>query len=301
MEERISILVVHHNRLDYLKGTIESIMANTIEPYELLIWDNASTEPETKEYLETLAQCKENYCKVFYSDKNIGVWQASNRLIAEANEPEELGFVKMDNDVVIKTRGWLGKWKECCKVNPDVGMVAVNIEGKKERSPDTDVLELNGHPLLSLTHEGTGGMVYVPGESFSRHGYYCEEYGIYGQGDKDYAKRVVLGGRKFVYHREVEVERFAVNNDDQTGGYRNHKNLYVRRNRKIYILNRHLYKRRLKSLAVWYEKYPCPDKVKANPCFTWASTKGKLRWESGRVTKEIKDQIEKHKLTKVKK
>jgi glycosyltransferase involved in cell wall biosynthesis len=301
MKDRISILLVNYNRLDYLKGTIETIYANTCNPYELLIWDNASTEKGVKEYLREIARKKENYTRVFYSSNNIGIWCASNALIVRANNPMENGFCKLDNDVKILTKGWLDKWIKCCEDNSDVGMIGANIEGKKERSKDTEATILNGHSLLVLTEEGTGGAVYVPGRTFLKYGYYNEEYGIYGQGDKDYARRVMTDGKKFVYHRDVQFGRFAVNDDDMVGGYREHKNLYVRRNRKLYVLNRHLYQERLKSLGVWYKKYPVPKEARMVSDFQWMDTTPKINIETGRINDLVRAEIEKHGLVGVKK
>ncbi len=300
MENRISILLVHHNRLEYLKGTVESIFANTIEPYELLIWDNASDEPETKEYLEYLAHCKENYTKVFYSPKNIGVWRASNELISRANMPEVNGFVKFDNDVIIKTKGWLGKWQEIRSNGGDIGMIGANIEGKKERSKDTEVDQRGDKKYLFLKQEGTGGAVYVPPYTFSWLGYYNEDYGRYGHADKDYAKRVMLSGGQFAYDTEVEFDRFAVNSDDETGGYREHKNLYVRRNRKLYVLNRYLYRKKIKGLGVWYKKYGAPEHVTKHPLFQWTESSSKVHWDTGKVSKKIRAEVDRYRLTKVK-
>lgn len=302
MKDRISILLVNYNRLDYLKGTIETIMSNTCTPYEIIIWDNGSTEQGIKEYLQNLARCKENYTKVFFSPKNLGVWRASNELIAKANCPEINGFVKMDNDVRVLTKGWLDKWIECCKINSEVGMIGANIEGKKERSNDTEILNLNGHRLLGLLEEGTGGAVYIPGRTFVKIGYYNEDYGIYGQGDKDYARRVMCLNQKFVYHRETQFGRFAVNNDDLTGGYREHKNLYVRRNRRLYILYRHMYQKGYKNLGIWYEKYPCPRISRLAPDFQWSENLApKIVWETGRITKQVRELIEKFSLQGIKK
>jgi hypothetical protein len=180
-------------------------------------------------------------------------------------------------------------------------MIGANIEGKKERSADTEFLVLNGHPVLSLIEEGTGGAVYVPGRTFRQLGYYNEEYGIYGQGDKDYARRIMTLGKKFVYHREVKFERFAVNNADQVGGYREHKNLYVRRNRKLYFLNRFLYQKGYKSLAIWYDKYLVPEEIRMCPRFQWTNTTAKVDWETGRVSGQVRDLIQKHNLEGVKK
>lgn len=301
--ERLNILLINHNRLEYLKGTIESIYAHTTTPYELLIWDNASTEEGVNEYLQEISGKPENYTKVFRSSKNIGVWRASNELISRATNVLSLGFIKIDNDCIIKTKGWAQKWIECCQVNPKVGMIGANIEGKKERSADTEVLELNGHRLLALKHEGTGGAVYVPGETFKKLGFYNEEYGLYGHADKDYAKRVMFLEQEFVYHRDVEIGRFAINNDDQVGGYRGHKNLYVRRNRKLYILNRHLYAQRLRSLGIWYKKYigTIPENVLEESCFHWADTSSKVHWDTGKVASVVRELLIKHKLDKIKK
>lgn len=300
MLKKVSILIVNYNRINYLRGTLESIFKNTEWPYEILIWDNASTEKGMKEYLEELDK-KENI-KVYFSDKNIGVWKASNQLISHAQNLDTLGFIKCDNDCIIKTKGWIKKWIECCNVNKEVGMIGANIEGKKERSKDTEVLCLKGHRLLSLIEEGTGGLVYVPGRVFKKLGFYNETHGLYGHADKDYARRVMTLGLKFCYHRDVEVNRFAVNSDDMTGGYREHKNLYVRRNRKLYILNRYMYKRRLKSLSIWYKKFRnmIPKEVFKNASFCWSEDKVLVN-KNGKVSQFVRDQIDKYKLNKVKK
>ena len=299
-QETLSILMVNYNRLEYLKGTLNSIFENTIHPYEITIWDNASNEEGVKEYLQNLNNPN---VKVLFSEKNVGVWRASNQLIAQAKNLYTLGFIKLDNDCIIKTKGWETKWIECCNVNAEVGMLAANIEGKKERSSDTEMLELNGHRLLSLTHEGTGGAVYVPGRVFKQLGFYNEEYGRYGHADKDYARRAFTLGLKFCYHRDVEIGRFAVNDNDMTGGYRQHKNLYVRRNRKVYILNRYLYQHRLRSLAIWYKKFKdCIAKdILQSASFVWSNDAVLVNKETGRVSQGVRDKIEQYRLEKVRK
>lgn len=301
--EKLSILLINYNRLEYLRGTVESIYAQTTIPYELLIWDNVSTEEGIKEYLQELNSNPNNHTKVLFSPKNIGVWRASNELISRINNVCDLGFIKIDNDCIIKTKGWAQKWVTCCQQVPEIGMIGANIEGKKERSADTEVLELKGHKLFALKHEGTGGAVYVPGRTFKKLGFYNEEYGLYGHADKDYAKRVMLLGQEFAYHRDVEIGRFAVNNDDQTGGYRDHKNLYVRRNRRLYVLNRHLYAQRLRSLGIWYKKYAdiVPKWVFEESTFHWADTSSKVHWDTGKVASAVRELLTKHKLNKIKK
>jgi len=271
-------------------------------PYELLIWDNASNEEGMQEYLAILEK-QENF-KVFYSRYNMGVWQASNRLIAKAQSRDTLGFIKLDNDCKICTKGWTEKWIQCCEVNPEVGMVGANIEGRKRRSPGVRNVTLNKHELLLFVgREGTGGAVFVPNRTFKQLGFYNEEYGLYGHADKDYSRRVALSGQYFAYHCGVEMQRFAVNNDDLVGGYREHKNVYVRRNRKLYILNRYLYEKRYRSLGVWYEKFNhiIPKEVKRNPGFVWSSLEPRVHWETGKLSRQTKSLVKKHKLEEVRK
>jgi len=298
--QKISILIVNYNRLDYLKGTIASIREHTEWPFHLYIWDNDSTEEGVKDYLDKIDQ--KDDVTVFHSPKNVGIWKASNELISRAANVETLGFIKMDNDCIIKTQGWARKWIECCNVNKEVGMIGANIEGKKSRSADIDPLTLKGHKVFSLTREGTGGAVYVPGRTFCSLGFYNEEYGRYGHADKDYARRVFCMGRKFVYHCDVEVDRFAVNNDDNVGGYREHKNMYLRRNRRLYVLNRYKYQRKIRPLAIWYRKFQksIPKSVRRDPMFAWTETNSVVHWDTGKVSQYIRDEIEKYKLEKIK-
>jgi len=52
---KLSVVVASYNQPAYLKQTIESIVEQTYHPFELIIVDNSSTNPETLHYIQQLS------------------------------------------------------------------------------------------------------------------------------------------------------------------------------------------------------------------------------------------------------
>jgi spore maturation protein CgeB len=94
--QRVSIVVIGHNRLDMTKVCLESVAKNTAN-YELIFVDNASTDG-TSEYVRSIPGAK-----VITNVANKGVPKARNQGIRASTAP---WVVLMDNDIEVK-KGWL--------------------------------------------------------------------------------------------------------------------------------------------------------------------------------------------------
>jgi glycosyltransferase involved in cell wall biosynthesis len=105
------------NRMDVTKMTLRSILANTEEPYDLLVFDNGSS-PEMVNYLQDLYQ-KGSIDYLLLSERNIGKLNALNMIFNIA--PGEI--VAYSDDDVLHLPGWLGKHLEIIDTFPDVGAV----------------------------------------------------------------------------------------------------------------------------------------------------------------------------------
>lgn len=269
--ERLSILIVHHKRIHYLKAAVVSIERNTLIPYELLIYDNASGT-QSRRYLKRLEESHTVPVKVFYGKKNIGVWQASNHLIAHASSRETLGFIKCDNDVIVRTKGWASKWIQVASEIPEVGVIAANAERISRRNSHLTPWAYKGHQLLINNDYGTGVCVYWPGRTFVDLGYYEEIFGSMGHADKSVEVRCRCINKWFVYDEDVKVDRQRPGRRDYYGGYRSWKNQYVKNNRLVYEKVKQEYLEGKRSPAVWYEKYPHPEGVELcdpTPLVNW--------------------------------
>jgi glycosyltransferase involved in cell wall biosynthesis len=105
------------NRLDVTRMTIESILANTHEPFDLLVFDNGSC-PEMVDYLQSLyARGAIDY--LLLSKENIGKLNALKIIFNIA--PGEI--VAYTDDDVFHLPGWLGDHLKIIDTYPRVGAV----------------------------------------------------------------------------------------------------------------------------------------------------------------------------------
>ena len=80
MRELVSIIMPSYNTEDYIKGTIESVLAQTYLNWELLIVDDCSTD-NTDEVVAGFTDPRIRYIK---NEKNSGAAESRNRAIREA-------------------------------------------------------------------------------------------------------------------------------------------------------------------------------------------------------------------------
>ncbi|NLN70107.1 MAG: glycosyltransferase family 2 protein [Chloroflexi bacterium] len=105
------------HRLDVTRMTIESILANTTEPFDLLVFDNGSC-PEMVTYLESLYdQGAIDY--LLLSKQNIGKLNALKIIVNSA--PGEI--VAYTDDDVFHLPGWLLEHLKIIDTYPNVGAV----------------------------------------------------------------------------------------------------------------------------------------------------------------------------------
>ena len=105
------------DRLDVTRMTIESILVNTQEPFDLLIFDNGSC-PEMVRYLQSLhEQGAIDY--LLLSKRNIGKLNALKIIFNTA--PGEI--VAYSDDDVFHLPGWLGQHLKIIDTFPNVGAV----------------------------------------------------------------------------------------------------------------------------------------------------------------------------------
>jgi len=105
------------DRLDVTKTTIESILANTKEPFDLLVFDNGSC-PEMVAYLGSLHD-RGLIDYLLLSKHNIGKLNALNIIFNTA--PGEI--VAYTDDDVFHLPGWLSAHLEIIDTFPNVGAV----------------------------------------------------------------------------------------------------------------------------------------------------------------------------------
>ena len=112
---KISVLIPVHNGADTLAETVASILNQTFADFELLLFDDASTDA-SPEIINSFADSR---IRRFRSDANLGISEARNRLM-ELAEGEYLAV--MDHDDLSAPRR-LEKQAAWLDNNPEVAMV----------------------------------------------------------------------------------------------------------------------------------------------------------------------------------
>lgn len=102
----IGIAVITHNRLDYTKQCIESLIETTDVPHRILVADNASTDG-TREYLQGLAEQGVIHGALLLDD-NMYPGYATNRAweaLLTHLIPDAQFLMRSDNDMLYR-KGW---------------------------------------------------------------------------------------------------------------------------------------------------------------------------------------------------
>lgn len=87
----IDILMITHNRLEYLKKALPSVLNQTYKDFRLIIFDNGSDE-------ETTSWLYKNHPDVFYNGKNDSLASVTTEVFLNSN----VEFVgKVDSDIVL--------------------------------------------------------------------------------------------------------------------------------------------------------------------------------------------------------
>jgi GT2 family glycosyltransferase len=122
---KISVVILSHNKIDYTRTCIHSLLGTDYPDWELIIIDNGSTDG-TVEWLNTFRKEAKNdniHVKLILNSGNIGCSTARNQGI-EAAAGELIAFC--DNDIALRNRNWLRVMSEDLQA-PDIGMVGPKI------------------------------------------------------------------------------------------------------------------------------------------------------------------------------
>jgi glycosyltransferase involved in cell wall biosynthesis len=165
---RVSVLLPVRDGARFLREALESVFAQTLVDFELLVVDDGSTD-ETPEILASVA---DERLRVLRQDR-LGLVPALNRAVAEARAPL---LARMDaDDVSLPKR--LERQVAYLDARPEVALLAVGVEtsgGARIVLPDDDAALRR---RLLLRNPFAHGAVAVRAEAVARAGGYRADYG----------------------------------------------------------------------------------------------------------------------------
>jgi hypothetical protein len=151
---RAALCFLSWNRFQYTQKTIEFLLKNTNrDDYELIWWDNFSTEEEMRDWIRKT--CIENKFSYLFFKKNEGLTRAMNNQMRIMDHMGKFDvFCHISNDVIVP-EGWLDGVFEAIK-SSKVGAVGLNLEEKI-----TETVLIDGVDLEPICNNGCiGGMHY---------------------------------------------------------------------------------------------------------------------------------------------
>jgi GT2 family glycosyltransferase/Tfp pilus assembly protein PilF/SAM-dependent methyltransferase len=193
----VNISMVTYNRLNFTTQSIESILKYTRFPFVITVIDNNSLDG-TKEYLKKLH--RNGIIKnLVILDENVGIAKASN--LAWYHEQDAEYYLKFDNDIVIEKPDWLFNMVKAIDAIPELGAIAYNFE------PYSYPLStMNGIKFRIKKHNNLGGAcILIPRRTRERLGFWCEDFGLYGEEDADYGERIRLKGLLNAYMEDEDI------------------------------------------------------------------------------------------------
>jgi glycosyltransferase involved in cell wall biosynthesis len=241
----ISLMMVTYNRLPLTKQTVQNIYETTDLPFNFIIIDNGSTDG-TVEYLNELASEKDNVHLIF-NNKNKGIARGRNQALKKANELNTTWYATVDNDVLLP-QNWLSKCINILKANPTYGSIGVSFE-----NVNYPFVNLNGYEFENKPQGNLGTACTVFNKTLHKMiGYYCTEYGQYGEEDADRCFRVRTLGLKLGYLKEHGQHIGEGEND--VGEYREFKDECRKKNLELFYKNCRMYMSKQKPIYINYEE-----------------------------------------------
>lgn len=193
----VNICMVTFNRLEFTKQAIDALARFTNFPYALTIVDNCSQDG-TQDYLQELKR-RGVIRNLVLLTENIGIAKASN--LAWQQESQADYYLKLDNDIVVQKPDWLNRMVQTVDAVPELAALAYNFE------PVSYPLEtVHGCRIRPKRNANLGGACYlIPRRGHEALGYWCEDYGLYGEEDHDHSVRLRLAGFLNAYMEDEDI------------------------------------------------------------------------------------------------
>ncbi|OYT16619.1 MAG: hypothetical protein B7C24_06810 [Bacteroidetes bacterium 4572_77] len=187
---KLSIVSLNYNRLEYTKRHLERLFLTTDMPSELIIVSNhdCAQSAEVRSYIKQF-KSKNNgnikQIKKVLNNKNYGV--AGGRNSGLIHSEAKIKMV-IDDDILLP-KNWTSKILHLLKVVDKIGLAGYCVE--KERAVKTYKLKTYRDCVFmnkGMANVG-GACMVIPHRTWSRLGYFNEDYGVFGFEDADYGVR----------------------------------------------------------------------------------------------------------------
>ena len=217
IEEKVSIITLTYNQLDYTKAFIDSVFQFTSIPFELIIVDNASND-DTVKFLKDLEK-SDKRIKVIFNKENLGFPKGVNQAlrIAEGNY-----YLIANNDIIV-TDGWLERLIQVAENNKQIGLVGPisnNVSGVQiDKETKYNSIEEMHKYAASIKQKNKNQIFEFPRVAFlctlikkeviEKIGGLDERFSPGNFEDDDFCLRAQLAGYKTIVAKDVFIHHFG--------------------------------------------------------------------------------------------
>lgn len=121
-----SVIILHHNKADYSRACLESLLKSSARPLEIINVDNGSQDetPQVIDQWEERAVTMEISTKRLNFDTNIGAIRGRNEALA-ASSGDYIAF--LDNDTLLAQNDWLERLRDFLDADESRAIVAPKL------------------------------------------------------------------------------------------------------------------------------------------------------------------------------
>lgn len=197
---KVAIFTLTKNRLHYTRRTLESLHNKTNIPFDHYIIDQASTD-KTLNYLH---KHKDVYnLKIYPLSINIGINRGVNFAIDKIGDEVDV-ILKLDNDVIFETKGWLEK---CLGVLKPKMLISPYVKGLIDNRGGVDRIRYIPELKIGLT-PFIGGICMIGLRRAWDKDSGGWEFPVpkHAGGDKSFCDKLSLSGYRFGYVENVVIK-----------------------------------------------------------------------------------------------
>ena len=200
-----SICVNTYNRPDFLTKTLQGIAQYAKGPYELVIVDDCSPNPDVRTIISMFQKEFEKTgvsVTIHFSEKNLGAAGSTNKAMSLAKGEV---IIHIEDDIVVPYEGWNLKFAEMLNQYPELGQVVPTGSGRSDFIPREEYTEF-GWAL--------GGLFAIRREVYEKVGGW--DVSLRHQIEPDYNLRVRMAGWRIAEVPEIKMVHMGDGDQDST-------------------------------------------------------------------------------------
>jgi len=202
MCDKLLFFTMTYKRLRYLKLMLQSIRDTIVDYDNLEHLFIVQGDKKAFNFLENYIKInKRNKDHIIHNNDNVGLATGWNQAIEYGLNGGYKWIIKIDDDAILKTKGWLGAAIEVIRWNNIPKVISPSIKGlsiNKDGAPKYAKVIMNGFNV-GLTYHLGGICLVTTSDVYKLFGKFDENVPLHSHQDSIFSQTLVRKGIKFGY------------------------------------------------------------------------------------------------------